>query len=118
VRKITHPSLEKFRVTEGPFATPSYSGSCGMFLLTAPYATIRVIATDEGGWDHVSVSLDHRCPNWIEMNMVKELFFTDEETVVQFHPPKKDYVNIHPYCLHLWRCHDQEYKLPPKEMIL
>ena len=38
----------------------------------------------------------------------------EDETVVQYHPPKSDYVNNHPYCLHLWRPHSQEIPRPPK----
>ena len=53
--------------------------------------------------EHVSVSLRRRCPTWDEMCMVKDIFWADEECVVQFHPPKSKYVNFHPYCLHLWR---------------
>ena len=41
----------------------------------------------------------------------------EEETVVQFHPKKSEYVNTHPYCLHLWRRQSEEYELPPKWMI-
>lgn len=37
--------------------------------------TLKVIATALDGWDHVSVSLPNRCPNWPEMEHVKRLFF-------------------------------------------
>jgi len=53
--------------------------------------------------EHVSVSLRRRCPTWDEMSMIKDVFWEDDELVVQFHPPKSQYVNIHPNCLHLWR---------------
>lgn len=54
-------------------------------------------------FDHVSVSLAHRCPTWEEMCMVKDIFFDEKDCVVQFHVPKSDHVNCMPYCLHLWR---------------
>lgn len=41
-------------------------------------------------------------------------FFKDEEAVVQYHPPKSEYVNIHTYCLHLWKPTSHEMPKPPK----
>ena len=51
------------------------------------------------------------------MCAVKELFFKDDEAVVQIHPPKDEYVNNMPNCLHLWRCYDKEMVLPPSFMV-
>lgn len=69
------------------------------------------------GWEHVSISLkSQKDPNWLEMCHVKELLFDDEETVVQFHPKKSEYVDNHP-CLHLWKKQGQEYELPPTYMV-
>lgn len=64
-------------------------------------------------WDHVSVSLPTRTPTWEEMCHVKDLFFELNETVVQFHPSIEEYVNNHPYCLHLWRSQTEIHELPP-----
>lgn len=49
------------------------------------------------------MSLPHRCPTWSEMCRVKAAFWDDDDVVVQYHPARSDYVNVHPYCLHLWR---------------
>jgi len=76
-----------------------------------------VIASDGEGWDHVSVSLRNRCPTWEEMCFVKDSFFDPEETVIQYHPPKSEYVNCHDYCLHMWRPQDVELPLPPGWMV-
>lgn len=76
-----------------------------------------VIASWGGGWEHVSVSLARRCPTWEEMCMVKDIFWGEEECVVQFHPPRSEYVNRHPYCLHLWKKIGEEYETPPKEYV-
>jgi hypothetical protein len=57
----------------------------------------------EYSWEHVSVSGQKRTPNWQEMCFVKDLFWGDEECVMQLHPPKSQYVNLHPHCLHLWK---------------
>ena len=37
------------------------------------------------------------------MCFVKTVFWDREDCVVQFHPPESEYVNDHPFCLHLWR---------------
>lgn len=63
------------------------------------------------GWDHVSVSYVNRCPTWEEMCAVKNMFFREDECCVQYHPAKKDYVNFHLYCLHMWR-YQQEGAMP------
>jgi hypothetical protein len=78
---------------------------------------LRIIFSDGEGWEHVSVSLPSRCPYWDEMMFVKALFWDDEDAVMQLHPPKSEYVNEHPYCLHLWRPTDQVIPLPPSEFV-
>jgi hypothetical protein len=45
------------------------------------------------------------------------LFWAEDECVVQFHPAKKDYVNIHPFTLHLWKPTESWLPAPPKEMV-
>lgn len=74
--------------------------------------------TDNGqgetmGWEHVSISRLDRRPTWNEMCFVKDLFWRDDETVIQFHPKRSKYKNVMPYCLHLWRKIGGEHELPP-----
>jgi hypothetical protein len=77
-----------------------------------------VIVSFGGGWDHVSVSLsENRCPRWDEMCLVKDMFFEPEETVVQYHPAKSQYVNNHPLCLHLWRSQKDDMPVPDKNLV-
>jgi hypothetical protein len=76
-----------------------------------------IIASYGMDWDHVSVSLRHRCPNWPEMEFVKRRFFKDDETVMQLHVPSSEHINCHPYCLHLWRPQRQEIPRPPADMV-
>lgn len=89
----------------------------GWFEIPYKSVTIKVMACagelPDLLWDHVSVSLENRCPNWTEMSYVKDLFFGEDETVVQFHPKKSEHVNVHPHCLHLWKRIGEEYELPP-----
>lgn len=39
------------------------------------------------------------------------------ETVIQFHPPKSEYINNHEFCLHLWKHKTQAFPLPPSELV-
>lgn len=68
-------------------------------------------------WEHVSVSCQNRTPTWEEMKTVKEMFWKDDETVVQFHPRQSEYVNIHEHVLHLWRIAGVNHELPPQECV-
>lgn len=56
-----------------------------------------------GGWEHVSMDGKNRMPTWEEMCQLKDMFFVEEECCVQYHPPKSEYVNNIPYCLHIWK---------------
>jgi hypothetical protein len=117
-------SEPNLRIEEYRYCPPGYESppgvNWGAFQVCFRGCCLRVISSgtdDEHGWEHVSVSLLTRCPTWEEMQHVKELFFQDEECVIQFHPPKSMYVNFHQYCLHLWRPLHQEITLPPMELI-
>lgn len=67
-----------------------------------------------GGWEHLSVSTPHSCPTWDDMCAAKDLFFEKNECCVQYHPAESDYVNYHPYCLHVWRPIIEKLPTPPK----
>ena len=45
----------------------------GFFVIPGIGCVLRVIASNEEGWDHVSVSTERRCPNWPEMKKIKEI---------------------------------------------
>lgn len=82
-----------------------------------PYAS--VIWSNGGGWEHVSIAPYKRShtPTWDEMCALKDMFFYDEETVLQYHPPKSEYVNNMPNCLHLWRPLWEKIPSPPSIMV-
>src|SRR5690554_2926413 len=78
---------------------------------------MTVIFSNALGWDHVSVSRGNQTPTWEEMCIVKDIFFREEECVVQYHPPKTENINNnphHPYVLHLWRPQNQEIPMPQR----
>ena len=73
--------------------------NCGSFKV----GVLQVVVGAGYGWDHVSVSHPQRVPAWEEMCQIKELFFRDDEVVMQLHPAKKNWINLHEKVLHLWR---------------
>ena len=110
-------TLDQYRVDmRHVFGTMGDSGN-GAFKVFVQGKSFFCIASNGGGWEHVSVSPGSpnrkKCPTWDEMCAIKDMFFEAEETVVQYHPPKSDYINNHPYCLHLWRPIGQEVPRPP-----
>lgn len=125
MRESLHPKLSAGRVRSGPFWSDNSHGHNGFFLVRGPNgAELKIVASDateepetSQGWEHVSVSLPNRCPNWPEMSFVKGLFWEPEETVVQFHPPESAYISNHPYCLHLWRDTRGGHALPPSILV-
>jgi hypothetical protein len=100
---------EKYRVTSSNhFATDSSYGNNGVFIIPlSNRSTAYTIASDGESWEHVSVHIvsdgKDRTPTWTEMCKIKDMFWGDDDCVVQYHPPKSDYVNNHKHTLHLWR---------------
>lgn len=82
-----------------------------------PNKRASVVWSFGGGWDHVSVSFADRCPTWDEMCRVKDVFFSEDECCVEYHPAKSEYVNQHPYCLHIWRPQAGGMPTPPSWMV-
>lgn len=117
--------LEAGRVRSGPAASSPSWGAYGQFFVQGPCGEkLCIVASgadaDDAlsqGWEHVSVSTRRRCPNWIEMCFVKELFWEPSECVIQFHPPQSEYVNNHPNCLHLWKPTKCDVPLPPSILV-
>jgi len=106
---------EKYRFQQlGHYLSSDMSyGNNGVFIVPFESFVMQVIVSDGEGWDHVSVSLKNRTPNWREMCFIKEMFWGKDACVVQYHPPESEYINNHPFCLHLWKSQTQEMPLPP-----
>ncbi len=102
----------------------------GLFVFTQGTSQLRCMVDDgrnpyltpeEAGWEHVSISVathkGTRCPTWGEMCFVKDQFWDEEECVVQYHPPRADYVNYHPHTLHLFKPLKSELPRPPSILV-
>lgn len=62
-------------------------GGTGLLYLNGTKAKPATVVWSNGmGWEHVSVAFANRTPTWDEMSKVKDMFWNEDETVVQFHP--------------------------------
>lgn len=125
VRAVVPESAERGRIKQGPMATPSSFGMAGMFIIPGPCGVdLRAMVSDgadwifEGpAWEHVSVSTAHRTPNWKEMEFIRDLFWREDELVLQFSVPRNQHINVHPNCLHLWKPVGVEIPMPPSQTV-
>ena len=116
--------VEEWRIRRGEMASET-GESFGAFRIPGPKGAMMFIIASSGDpsigveWEHASVHVENRCPNWPEMDFIKNLFWDDEECVMQLHPPRSRWINLHPYTLHLWRPWKSagEIPLPPQKAV-
>lgn len=70
------------------------------------------IETDGKKWLHVSVAHATRLPSWELLKEIKRIFIGRERQAIQILPNEKNYINKHPYCLHLFCCIDEPDPVP------
>ena len=110
---LKHPNTDYMPVKGDKF---------GYFIIQRKNKKLKILATDgdsvwgKDRWEHVSVSVmgnqKKALPNWNDMCAVKDLFWTLEDCVVQYHPPRSTYVDLNPV-LHLWRPVHKKIPMPP-----
>lgn len=121
-------NAERYRTQLKGFPPTKRGDRYGLFIMAQPTFNIRMMVDDgaETGWEHVSVSckvqhpdgrIQDVTPPWDTMNMVKLMFWKDEECVLQFHPPRAVYVNRHESTLHLWRQVGVNHPTPPTDLV-
>lgn len=119
--KTRNHQINRWRARGGELGSDNSYGNNGAFHIPCPEtgSTLFVVASDGMGWDHVSVSVvdEERCPAWEEMCYVKQLFWHEDETVIQYHPAESDYVRCHPWALHMWRPQHAELPKPLPVMV-
>lgn len=113
---MTFKCPDKYRVQLPGYPTGDERNGCFVVPLKHQQKLL-VIASDGAGWEHVSVSRNDRCPTWDEMCHIKALFWDEDDCVIQYHPPRSEYVNNHPNCLHMWRPIGVSLPLPPSIMV-
>lgn len=53
---------------------------------------------------HVSFSYERHLPSWADVKTVKATFFGPDRDAMMVLPCEADYVNLHPFTMHLWEC--------------
>lgn len=135
MRTSDHINKYRQRILGSPYDSKDEMGMWGCFAIPLDVSR-KVIAecvvaagnlpeckVEGTDWEHVSVKIAYmdshnhwrkRIPRWEEMCAIKDLFWKEDEQVIQVHPAKADYVNHNPFVLHLWRPVDGVMRLPPK----
>ena len=111
-RRLANPALAQL-------AGSSEDGWNGDFLVPLDGELWHVRLSDGIGWRHLSVSNAQKkmLPTWNIMCRLKACFFADDVWVVQYHPAQEDYINDHPFTLHLWEPLNEELPKPPVFMV-
>ncbi len=79
-----------------------YSGIRGYMTVILSTARER----DGRKWLHVSVAHPEKIPSWDTLKTVKTIFIGRNRVALQVLPSETEYVNHHPFCLHLFTCLD------------
>lgn len=99
--------LDKYRVKHPFWPQTATSGAFKVFVKQRSFVVLAGIENtgDDGMMEHISVTPTNqkRCPTWDEMAAIKDMFFDSEEEAIQYFPKRSRYINIHEYCLHIWR---------------
>ena len=87
-------NVQNMGIAKAAFVKLTDAGTCSV-----------IWCEDENGWEHISISpkKKFKLPTWNDMCQVKDIFFNDNEEVLQLHPKKSEYVNVRENCLHLWK---------------
>lgn len=60
-----------------------------------------IVSIDNGKW-HLSISTPSASPSYNEIKEARYMFLPNNITVAQLFPPKEEFVNVHPFCHHLF----------------
>jgi hypothetical protein len=126
MRPVPWLLAEPYRINDQSFDT-RFGDPFGAFMIPCRGIILACIVSstnykadgmsDDYAWEHVSVSCRNRTPNWYEMDFIKDVFWREDETVMQLHVPKSEHRNIHPHVLHLWRSMFLPIPTPPGDMV-
>lgn len=114
---------EEYRITDHPIlrSNAAYGNNGAFEIPLEKNIKAYAIASDGLGWEHVSVHVVEdnmpEIPTWEEMCKIKALFWDEEDCVIQYHPPKSQYINHNEYTLHLWRPIDKEIPMPDSMLV-
>lgn len=92
---------EKYRLVTGRMGSNANFGNNGAFVIPSPISEGRkfvIIASDGMGWEHVSIHCERKneqfTPYWDEMCFIKDLFWDDEDVVINCIPRNHSMLTI------------------------
>lgn len=68
---------------------------------------VIIVTRDNGLW-HLSMSCRDRLPTYDELKAARYKYLAGCRYVAQIFPPPEEFVNVHPYCIHLWELGSNE----------
>lgn len=66
-----------------------------------------IVGVEDGRW-HLSISRPDRLPSWREISAARDRFIPADVVLCVPFPPRKWWLNIHNFCLHLVETRDTE----------
>lgn len=89
---------------QGLFEIDGYAISCCYYNGRRGLAVLLSLSTMDNGeqFIHCSLSRRSRLPSWDDVKIVKTTFLGEDTEAFHIVPKKEDYINVNPYCLHLW----------------
>lgn len=69
----------------------------------------RILVSIDDGLYHLSISTPHAMPSYEEMKKARYKFLPDDIFVGEIFPPKRYFVNLHPYTRHLWQIEEKPH---------
>lgn len=89
---------------QGFFEIDGYAISCCYYNGRRGLAVLLSLSTMDNGerFIHCSLSRRSRLPSWDDVKVVKTTFLGEDTEAFHIVPKKEDYINVNPYCIHLW----------------
>lgn len=106
MERTTQTPIEWERITSRIPGTKTYKGANDPHLIVI----IEKHAPEDGGGWHLSMSHPSRYPTWDELADARYKFIPDRVTMAMIAPPRKEFVNLHNTCLHLWEIQPERFK--------
>ena len=60
-----------------------------------------IVTKDLRRW-HLSISTPNASPSYKEIKEARYKYVPDNVTMAQIFPSKSEFINLHPFCHHLW----------------
>jgi len=69
---------------------------------------ITIFRSHENGSWHLSIAHPKRNPSWKELHDIRYDLVPEDAYMALILPPRREYVNLHEHCFHLWEVHGSD----------